>query len=139
MTVLTIHDLWNGKSTELPDNVVPLHPDLTHEVQTRPEPEEPEKQPDLEGLLKSIKDLTARISWLEHERAEAIHCANQLADQRDHLGAVAQDLEATVRHTQDRMEWLDATVEAMAEAVSKVAASPAAVLVRRRLMAAIAL
>lgn len=136
MTVLTIHDLWNGKQVDFPDNVVPFHPALVVEEQG---PKEPQKQSELDGLIESIRELTERVAWLERERAEAMLCANQIADQRDSLAAVVHNLEATIDHSHEQMQWLDATLESMADAVSKVAASPMAALVRRRLMSAIAI
>lgn len=136
MTVLTIHDLWNGAQVEVPDNVVPFHPAL---VGVEPQQKEPDRQPELDTLLESIRELAERVAWLERERAEAMLCANQIADQRDSLVAVVQSLEARVHQSNEQMQWLEANLEGMADAVSKAAASPLAALVRRRLMSAIAI
>ena len=136
MTVLTIHDLWNGKQVDFPDNVLPFHPTLVAKEQ---KPEEPEQHTELSGLIESIRELTERVAWLERERAEAMLCANQIADQRDGLVVAVQNLESTIHQSHEQMQWLEATIEGMADAVSTVAASPMAALVRRRLMSAIAI
>lgn len=132
MTVMTIHDLLSGKKAH-PDNVIPLHPYGTYNVPATT----PQIQPELTALLRSVRELTERVNWLERERSEALACASELADQRDAFGTRVGRLEEVVLETNQQMEWLEATIEGLVDGVLEIATSPMAALVRRKLKSAV--
>ncbi len=94
--------------------------------------------PDLSPLVALTERLAAQVAALEREKAEALALGHRALDERDVLAAELSDAFGALRLANGSVRTLQEALEGVLDDVAAVAASPSAVLVRRRLRAVLA-